>query len=953
MSTYDSFYKLKFRGNKKTAVLAVFICALLATSAVALAPLASAKNVYVTIPTWAYLTAYPAQVSVGQTIYLAMWIDKVTPTAAGIAGGDLWGNFTITVTLPDNSTAKLGPYTADNAGGAAATYVPQKQGNYTFVFNFPGMTITGNANTGVPAHPNPATTPSIGDVYGGSTSAPSTVSVGSTPAYTISENPLPTGYWQNPVEAFNHQWYTIEGDWLGMAANTFASTGAYGYAGDNNPYTQPVTSAHILWTKPEAYGGQIGAESNGGANPIVGGGNESSPYYTGAEYQPKFSPIVMDGVLYYTNYPSSTGSVNGWTAVNIRTGQVLWTKNTTDILICGQVYNYKSINYYGAWPYLWAQRVGSGAAITGSPTSNKLDMFDAMTGAYVLTVNMIIGGTKILGSEGSILEYYINTTTVTTTVNSTTVLKQYALANTVKVGPALNAPGVTYSVGSTAATPYASSYTYTIASSNTANLPAGQTVNRTSSLVLWNSSLCINPTINSFYSNPQNANYTYARGIEWSVNLPQAYNGNPFYYPGAGWSSFGIRTIDQPDQMIVLYVSPGNLSSSPWEVEAGYTMGGTLDGVSGAAKQVWMVNNTITPYTTVFAGPSGDGIFTETDKELLENFAYNILTGKQVWTSFYNGNPLGYYDQNTAIYSNGQLFEWTFGGYVYDFNMTTGKTIWTWNDGSAGENTPYGVNPLWCISAGSGTIAGGMMYVETGHNYGPPLFSGAQVYAINATTGKLAWSFLDFASTSVPCVVEGELLTFNSYDLQIYAQGKGLTQTTVDTKAGINTNSQVLVTGTVTDQSPGQTCLGIPEKGTPAIADSSMSAWMAYLFEQSPEPTNATGVPVTLSYIDPNNNTYPIGTTTSNMNGVYTYKFTPTIAGTYTIIATFGGSNSYYSSTAETTMLWNTPTSATAAPTATPTSVADTYFVPAIAGLFVLIVVVAIVLAMLMLRKKP
>jgi hypothetical protein len=128
---------------------------------------------------------------------------------------------------------------------------------------------------------------------------------------------------------------------------------------------------------------------------------------------------------------------------------------------------------------------------------------------------------------------------------------------------------------------------------------------------------------------------------------------------------------------------------------------------------------------------------------------------------------------------------------------------------------------------------------------------------------------------------------------------------------------------------------------------------MEYLYMQQPEPMNATGVPVTLSYTDPNGNTYTIGTTTSNIAGQYSYAFTPTVPGTYTIIATFCGSNSYYSSTAQTTMLWNTPAAATAAPTATPTSVANLYFVPAIAGLFVLIIVVAIVLALLMLRKKP
>jgi hypothetical protein len=127
---------------------------------------------------------------------------------------------------------------------------------------------------------------------------------------------------------------------------------------------------------------------------------------------------------------------------------------------------------------------------------------------------------------------------------------------------------------------------------------------------------------------------------------------------------------------------------------------------------------------------------------------------------------------------------------------------------------------------------------------------------------------------------------------------------------------------------------------------------MEYLYQQQPEPTTATGVPVTLSYTDPNGNTYSMGTTTSDITGHYSYAFTPTIPGKYTITATFGGTNSYFSSTAETPYLFDKPAT-TAAPTATPTSVADMYFVPAIAGLFVLIIVGLIVLALLMLRKRP
>ncbi|HTY75052.1 MAG TPA: hypothetical protein VMD05_05750, partial [Candidatus Nanoarchaeia archaeon] len=86
--------------------------------------------------------------------------------------------------------------------------------------------------------------------------------------------------------------------------------------------------------------------------------------------------------------------------------------------------------------------------------------------------------------------------------------------------------------------------------------------------------------------------------------------------------------------------------------------------------------------------------------------------------------------------------------------------------------------------------------------------------------------------------------------------------------------------------------------------------------------------------IDPNNNIETIATVTSDATGLFSYMFTPPVPGTYTIVATFGGSNSYYGSYAETAIGVSpaasssvttpapvvTPTgAATAAPTPTPT----------------------------------
>jgi hypothetical protein len=186
----------------------------------------------------------------------------------------------------------------------------------------------------------------------------------------------------------------------------------------------------------------------------------------------------------------------------------------------------------------------------------------------------------------------------------------------------------------------------------------------------------------------------------------------------------------------------------------------------------------------------------------------------------------------------------------------------------------------------------------------------------------------------------------------LYALGRGVTATTVSATPALG-NDAITIQGTVTDQSPGMTALGIPAAGTPAISDDSMTQWMEYLYMQYPKPTNATGVQVTLSYVDPNNNFYIMGTTTSDSSGHYSYKFTPDIPGLYTVTATFAGSKSYYTSSAVASFTY-TPTP-TPAPTAAPPSdfVSWSSFELGIALVIIVVIVVGAVLALLTIRKRP
>ncbi len=126
---------------------------------------------------------------------------------------------------------------------------------------------------------------------------------------------------------------------------------------------------------------------------------------------------------------------------------------------------------------------------------------------------------------------------------------------------------------------------------------------------------------------------------------------------------------------------------------------------------------------------------------------------------------------------------------------------------------------------------------------------------------------------------------------------------------------------------------------------------MEYVYMQQPMPTNTTGVPITLSVLDANGNYRQIGMTTSDGSGMFTFSWTPDVVGAYTVVASFAGSESYYPSSAETSFHAAQAVSTTTAPAENQQSVADIYFIPAIIGLFVAIVIVGLAI-ILVLRKR-
>ncbi len=220
------------------------------------------------------------------------------------------------------------------------------------------------------------------------------------------------------------------------------------------------------------------------------------------------------------------------------------------------------------------------------------------------------------------------------------------------------------------------------------------------------------------------------------------------------------------------------------------------------------------------------------------------------------------------------------------------------------------------------------------------------VRCINVDNGAELWKVSIWGSSVA--VADGYLVTLNDYDNQLYCFGKGQTATTVlAPQLNVPNGDSVLITGTVSDQSAGA-------KGTPAISDDDMRAWMEYTYMQQSKPAAAKGVPVKLTATDPNGNNQDIGVTTSDAMGNYAIQWTPSISGMYKVTASFEGTNSYFASAAETTFVVSKPL-ATAMPTAAPSAVAGSNIVPLetfYAFAAVMVILMIVVIAVVILRKK-
>jgi hypothetical protein len=727
------------------------------------------------------------------------------------------------------------------------------------------------------------------------------------------ESPLPADYWMRPISGASRAWNVLAGNWLGGAAQQWPA-GSYGGTISNYGYGSAPESAHILWTHSLFDSGSLVDERFG------------SEAYTLNHYQDlDFPSVIVNGKIHYeawedVHYPGGYAA-GGWGTLSLYTGEQLFLDRlAVSPPAFGQIYLYKSGNQHGAFEYLWRtadvtlpEVVRLGRSTTERNTTTYpvnsaggalWEMIDGFTGSTICYVaNVSTTGQQVYGKDGSILYYS------------------------------------TQNYGSNA------NPEYYLRIWNSTAIPSMRAGDTGTNYWMWR------PSGGSHMSAPQrNVGHDGNTGFSLNVSIPNL-NGPRNALVNQTASLWAVReseyaifgTPGRNDERgtvngYVLAVSlvPGQEGQKLWDASFTPPLGnsGFYSGVT--------FRTCVPEYDVIlFSCPT-----------LLKWYAYDMKSGQLLWES--ERPQLEYYRMDYNIYEDLLLTSGRAGGELTAYDLRTGEIRWNYIATGEGTESPYGNSVMSNL-----IVSDGKIYVTSAeHSATTPLWRGPNLRCINASDGIELWKILFWGQATLR-VADGILIGWNLYDGQVYAFGMGPSGTSVTVSPDVSEyGNTVMIKGTVTDQTPTSRRninneLQFSLKDTPAISDEDMQAWMEYKFMQQGYPTDAKGVEVTLDIIDPNDNFFNVGNATSDINGNYALPFTPDVPGTYTIIATFAGSNSYYPSTATAYLSVSEEAPSTAAPTEQPQSVADLYFVPAIVGIIIAIIAVGIVLALLLLKKRP
>jgi hypothetical protein len=319
----------------------------------------------------------------------------------------------------------------------------------------------------------------------------------------------------------------------------------------------------------------------------------------------------------------------------------------------------------------------------------------------------------------------------------------------------------------------------------------------------------------------------------------------------------------------------------------------------GNAPAVWTENVTLAQGVV---SPE-DGVFTVWVPELRQHWGFDLETCNLLWGPT---DPQAYLDYlgglaiRTAVYDN-MLISAQMSGTVYAYDLQSGDLLWEYDAVDPYTEILWGDN--WPLRVDFFTD--GKIYIaHSEHSPIDPKPRGAPFICLNATNGEVIWRIdgafrgTDWGGNAI--IGDSIIAAYDSYDQNIYGIGKGPSETTVKVENnGLKLGSLATISGTVMDISPGTKdpiLMARFSNGVPAVADEYMSEWMLYVYKQFDRPANALGVPVKIQIVDPAGEYAWIGTATTDSYGNFAYSFIPQMKGTYTLIATFDGSNSYFGS---------------------------------------------------------
>jgi len=478
-------------------------------------------------------------------------------------------------------------------------------------------------------------------------------------------------------------------------------------------------------------------------------------------------------------------------------------------------------------------------------------------------------------------------------------------------------------------------------------------------LALWNSTAA-GETIATGFSGGSWGSVVSKKTVNASV--PGAYSWNVTLPAGLTYDvSFGAATLKiYPDRIVA--VDYDQTQVRVWGISLNPSTRGTLlfDKKNNAPAE-WMEGFNTLHY--VGASDNAEkGIIAVWSKELTKHYGFSTEDGtfkwetdSEIWLDWYGWGNV----EHTWYFAYDKLYSVGVGGIVYAYDMATGNTVWTYEMTDA-YNEPVTGSRWWGWIT---NIADGKVYVGTvEHSAEQPLPRGGPFIAINATDGteifRVNGMFRATRWGGNAVMGDSIIATMDTYDQRVYAVGKGPSKITLTANPGVlQLKNGVMIQGFVTDVSPGTQSdalkLRFPN-GVPAVSDESQSQWMLYVYKQFPRSMNTTGVTVSLDVLDANGNYRNIGTTTADANGFFSFNWTPDIEGKYTIFATFGGSKAYYGSYAQAAFAVSSAP-ATPTPTGTTgtgTSMVEQYFIPAVIGIILAIIIVGAVLFMT-LRKRP